>query len=36
MEKNKVNIEHELRSKSPGFIWSMLSTPEGLAKMAFG
>lgn len=32
MEKNKVNIEHELRSKSAGFIWSMLSTPEGLAK----
>ncbi len=32
MEKNKVSIEHELRSKSAGIIWSLLSTPEGLAK----
>lgn len=32
MEKNKVNIEHELHSKSAKIIWALLSTPEGLAK----
>ena len=32
MERNKICIERELRSKSAGIIWSLMSTPEGLAK----
>ena len=32
MEANKISIERELRSKSANIIWSLMSTPEGLAK----
>ena len=32
MEENKISIERELRSKSAGIIWALMSTPEGLAK----
>ena len=32
MESNKISIERELRSKSANIIWSLMSTPEGLAK----
>lgn len=32
MEDNKISIERELRSKSANIIWSLMSTPEGLAK----
>lgn len=32
MNNKKIIIEHELRSKSPNIIWSLLSSPEGLAK----
>ena len=32
MDKQKINIEKELRCKSANIIWPLLSTPEGLAK----
>lgn len=32
MEANKISIERELKSKSANIIWSLMSTPEGLAK----
>jgi len=32
MDKKKISIERELRSKSLNIIWPLLSTPEGLAK----
>ena len=32
MDKQKINIERELRCKSANIIWPLLSTPEGLAK----
>ena len=32
MEDNKISIERELHSKSANIIWSLMSTPEGLAK----
>lgn len=32
MDKKKLSIERELRSKSPNIIWPLLSSPEGLAK----
>lgn len=32
MKKQKVTIEHELRSNSPNIIWNLISTEGGLAK----
>jgi len=32
MDKKRVSIERELKSKSAKIIWPLLSTPEGLAK----
>ena len=32
MKKQRINIEHELRSNSPALIWQFISTPEGLAR----
>ena len=32
MKKQKIIIEHELRSNSPSIIWQLISTPEGLAR----
>lgn len=32
IKKTKVEIEHELRSKSQNIIWKLISTPEGMGK----
>ena len=32
MEKRKVTIEYSLETKSPGIIWQLISTAEGLQK----
>ena len=32
MKKQKIIIEHELRSNSQPIIWQLISTPEGLAR----
>ncbi len=32
MLKQRIEIERELKSKSPNIIWKLMSTPEGLAR----
>lgn len=32
MSKNKIHIEHELRSNSQSIIWHLISTAEGLSR----
>ncbi len=32
MKKQRIHIEHELKSNSPTIIWQLIGTPEGLAR----
>ncbi|MBQ8047725.1 MAG: SRPBCC domain-containing protein [Prevotella sp.] len=32
MAKKRINIDHPLKSSSESIIWSLISTPEGMAK----